>query len=365
MDKLMIIFIILIIFGVIVILNNRTNKRQEQFSFAPTELEKNYKYSYKRKNNRRKGSYLNVDDVIDDVVSWDSSDSMVVSKIPLKPYFHELKFHNDYRDIITALNNLVPDKKQKFNIPNIPIKYSEPEIGEVKNLTYDFINVLNVNLNREVPNNRNKNSGWDEAVVDPNVVQSGWDKIQNSLGLATSIYQKPALNCSVKLVQIRYVQKYETEDEIKYVIDFVLQKNNVSDQIVLKASFVQDKRTLNDENNFFVTKNVKMQIIIEDLYIVGYLSNQGLDSRKDYDGDNEKYYDYNIMEKNNLTDPKYIQKVLMDKYRIRTEEMEQRNAMLDEEGQNFHRTLPNVYDFSNIQGTRTIFDDMNTKKEFY
>ena len=39
-------------------------------------------------------------------------------------------------------------------------------------------------------------------------------------------------------------------------------------------------------------------------------------------------------------------------------------AMLDEEGQNFHKELPHVYDFSNIKGTQTIFDDMNYHKTF-
>jgi len=38
--------------------------------------------------------------------------------------------------------------------------------------------------------------------------------------------------------------------------------------------------------------------------------------------------------------------------------------MLDEEGQEFHKHLPHVYDFSNIKGTQTIFDDMNYHKEF-
>ena len=44
--------------------------------------------------------------------------------------------------------------------------------------------------------------------------------------------------------------------------------------------------------------------------------------------------------------------------------MEHRNALLDEEGQDFHKTLPHIYDYSNIKGTRTIFDDMNEKKIF-
>ena len=54
----------------------------------------------------------------------------------------------------------------------------------------------------------------------------------------------------------------------------------------------------------------------------------------------------------------------MEKYQQRTHEMQFRNAMLDEEGQAFHKDLPNLYDYSNIQNTRTIFDDMNKKKIF-
>ena len=66
-----------------------------------------------------------------------------------------------------------------------------------------------------------------------------------------------------------------------------------------------------------------------------------------------------------MTDPKYVQKVLMDKYNLKAKEMGLRNSLLDEEGRDFHKTLPNMYDFSNITGTRTIFDDMNEKKVWY
>ena len=71
------------------------------------------------------------------------------------------------------------------------------------------------------------------------------------------------------------------------------------------------------------------------------------------------------MEENNLTDPKFVQKILMEKYKQRTQEMQQRNATLDEEGQEFHKTLPHVYDYSNIRNTQTIFDDMNKPRKFY
>ena len=108
-----------------------------------------------------------------------------------------------------------------------------------------------------------------------------------------------------------------------------------------------------------------MLVIIEDVFIVGYLSNDGNDSRLHFDGDHEKYFNYDGLEQNNLTDPKYIQKIMMDKYKNQAADIEFRNSLLDEEGQDFHRTLPNIYDFSNIKNTRTIFDDMNTKKKFY
>ena len=65
-----------------------------------------------------------------------------------------------------------------------------------------------------------------------------------------------------------------------------------------------------------------------------------------------------------MTDPRYIQKELMDKYKQRTQEMRNFNSMLDEEGKKFHSTLPHMYDYSSVKGTRTIMDDMNSPKIF-
>jgi hypothetical protein len=314
--------------------------------------------------------------IIDDVASYFSNDmvsnhslnsSLNIVKKKVNPNFIDIQFHNDYRDVFTALKNIVPDKKQLFNISNIPLDYSEPEVSEVRLLLKDFIAVLNENLQSEVPLFRNANSGWDEAVVDPNV-ESGWDKAQKALGLPPSIYEKPAKNSLVDIIKVNKIQKYETEDEIRYVIEFVIQKRNVDDQMIIKGSYVQDKRPLNDENNFFINAKVDMKVLIEDLFIVGYLSNEGLKSKQqqlDQDVGKQIFYDYNKMEKNNMTDPKYVQKVLMDQYAIRSKEVGLRNGLLDEEGRDFHKTLPNMYDFSNITGTRTIFNDMNEKKVWY
>jgi hypothetical protein len=313
-----------------------------------------------------------IDDVAsyfsDDMVSNYSSDkSLNIVKKKINPNFLDMQFHNDYRDVYTALHNIVPDKKQVFNISNIPLTYSEPELNEVKLMLNDFIAVLNENLKSEVPLFRNPNSGWDEAVVDPNV-ESGWDKAQKALGLPVSIYEKPASNSLVDIIKVSKIQKYETEDEIRYIIEFIIKKRNVDDQMIIKGSYVQDKRPLNDENNFFINAKVDMRVIVEDLFIVGYLSNEGLKAKQqqlDQDIGKQIFYDYNKMERNNMTDPKYVQKVLMDKYASRAKEIGLRNGLLDEEGRDFHKSLPNMYDFSNITGTRTIFEDMNEKKVWY
>ena len=356
--------ILIVIIGLLIlylIVDRRTtpqNVIKETENFSAVRAQPIYKYKYR---NHAEESDMN--ELLDDVLSWGSASSDIV-KAHLNPNLLDIQFHNDYRDVLTAINNLVASKRQRFNLANIPLKYSEPETDEVKMMVKDFVYALNDNVRKEVGAVRNANSGWDEAIADPTVEETGWEKSQRALGLPTSLYGKPAGRAEIVLIAIEYVQKYETEDEIKYSITLVLQKVNVEDQMVVEASFVIDKRPLRDENNFFVNKNVDMKVVIEDIFIKGFLSNDGPDASKQAATLDEKYYNYDTLEINNLTDPKDIQRILMEKYKIRTQEMAQRNAMLDEEGQEFHRTLPHLYDFSNIQGTRSIFDDFNKPKVF-
>ncbi len=360
--------IIIIVLLIFIMFYSAKYNDNEKFDVAQTTKSVNY----------------NKQQVIEDVASYFGNDmisnyssksgSSYKSKIPhdiiikqLNPNFMNIQFHNDYRDVYTALLNVVPDKRQLFNVANIPINYSEPEVNEVSLMMKDFMAVLNENIKSEVPLYRNPNSGWDEAIVDEQV-ESGWDKAQKALGLPVSLYEKPAPNGHITLIKVNKIQKYETEDEIRYAIEFVVQKKGVDDQMIIKGSFVQDKRPLKDENNFFINAKVDLKVLIEDLFIVGYLSHDGLKSKQqqlDLDVGKTVYYDLDKMEKNNMTDPKLVQKILMEKYDLKLKEMNLRNGLLDEEGQYFHKTLPNMYDFSNITGTRTIFSDMNEKKVFY
>lgn len=308
-----------------------------------------------------------LDSLSSELISWDSSleSTGVVAREIMKPNFLDMQFHNDYRDVFTAINNILPERKQLFNPSNRPIRYSEPEVSEVKNMLKDFVGVLNRELKEAVPDTRNKNSGWDELMPEKNMT-SGWDKVQNTLGLAASLYAAPGAKAPLRLIGVKRVQKYETDDETKYRIRTVLQKANSEDQIVIDCSFVQDKRALSDENNFNFSGNIELKIIIEDVFIIGFLSDSGPDHRRrtDSTGIDKQFYDYNALEHNNLTDPKYVQQKLMEKYEKKHEEMGWRTALLDEEGQDYHKDLPHAYDYANVAGTWTIFDDMNTPKQF-
>jgi len=283
----------------------------------------------------------------------------------LNPFFQEKQFHNDYRDLITALSNLVPSNKQLFNIANQPIKYSviENSNKNVSLIVQDVVDNINTNIKNEVTDVRTSNTGWDEAVPDPQM-ESGWEKFMKNLGLSPSIHKPISVRKSnVKLISIDKIQKYETEDEIRYIITLILQKENIKDQIILKISLTQDKSMVNDENNFFKSHTIVMKTMIERIDIVGYLSNEGIDDKQNYLLTKDNYFGVDNLEHNNMTDPQYILDQLSKKHLKTQKEMEFRNSLLDEEGQAQHN-LPYVANSDSYKMTQTIYDDYNSPREF-
>ena len=340
----------------------------KKIMFTTIEQKKENYVPIREKRHKSNINNINTNtNIINDVINWDYDDidsvKSNVIKNTVNPFVLDVQFHNDYRDTITAFNNIVPDKIQLFNLANIPLHYSNPPKTEVKQLVKQFIDNVNNNIQDQVATARNYNTGWDEAIPDPNI-KSGWTKSQEALGIQSELYHSPAAKNFVKLIDITNIEKYETEDEIKYSISMVLQKINVDDQIAVKVSLIQDKRPMMDENNFYKNTYIEMKIVIEDIYITGFLSKHGTNMENIDDNEKEKFYLFDKFEKNDVTDPKYIIKTLEEKYKQRNKEMNNMTAMLDEEGQNFHNELPSIYDFSNVRETRTIYDDFNTKKIF-
>ena len=280
----------------------------------------------------------------------------------LNPYFVDTQFHNDFRDVITAFNNVAPRQRQIFNLSNIPLKFSivepkeEPEVTRIMN---DFIGVVNQNIKLQVSDTRKPSSGWDEAISDPNV-KSGWEKVQEQLGLASSLYNKPAKKGKIQLLIIDKIEKYETDDEVKYACYVILGKEHVEDQMVVKVSVVLDKRALRDERTFLNDINPELPIVIEEIFVLGYLSLEGMDGS---DAPRDNLYNFDGLENSEMLDQRVIVNELMNKYTQRTKEMQQRVDMLDENGQTFHSTLPSLADYDAYKATKTIFDKNFTLNE--
>jgi len=313
-------------------------------------------------NFEKKDSVINkntIDDIINSIHMNNNTyrHKKSIKKRLVNKHFLNMQFHDDYRDVITALQDMVPTHKQMFNIANQPLlNYSEPSAKEVSNMIAQYIKGLNVYIRSNIKEHRTENSGWDDAEPDQ-AVQSGWEKQRERLGLVQSVHTKPSGKSYVRLVNIEKVQKYVTDDEIKYSVFIVIQKDGVEDQMAIKVSFIMNKKGLRNEDNFFDDKDVDIDVVMEEACIEGYWSNYGTGEENEYDPNRDNYYNIDKLEYNNLTDSKYIMDKLTERHNKRQREMEYRNSLLDEEGRDFHATLPSPSDYQSYQATQNIYDD--------
>jgi hypothetical protein len=293
-------------------------------------------------------------DYLDDLLKFADNSSHSSSNGKFNLDFVEAQFHNDYRDTITGFNNIAPSQKQVFNMANVPVNFSNPNPLEVKKLISDFIKELNNNIMNEVPDYRTANSGWDELLQDKKC-ESGWEKSMKSLGLPKSIYPDPAKKSKVKIIKLDHVEKYETEDEIKYACFLFLKKSNVEDILVIKVSFVLDKRIINEERMFFEERNTETRVILEEIYILGYMTEKGV-GRSNHPRD--KFYNFYDLEKDGILDDKEILRQLNKKLAERHRETQRFDNNLDDQFRELKTQTPHLSNFNSYQTTQTIYDDL-------
>lgn len=215
------------------------------------------------------------------------------SKKALNPFFVEIQIHPDYADVIDACDLLEPSHKEIFNLNNNPIIESSPPLhSQIKKITKKFIK----EINSITKNNINDKLGWNKS--SPNIKsKSGWDDHMKSLGLPPSIYAEPAGQAPITLIKIDHIEKYDTETETKYLLFLIVQKTNSNDQMIIKVSFVIDKKDINLDREFFNSKKNKYEtsVKIESIFVVGFLTKQGTHEKST----REKFYDFD-----NITDGK-------------------------------------------------------------
>jgi hypothetical protein len=329
-----------------------------------------YRIVASRKSINKKQIDKNEEHFNQDIFDIDDTDDMYIDEIlkhkkdTIKPHinanFSEVQFHNDYRDTISAFNDIAPSQKQVFNKENVPIKFSNPSSKEVKYMIKDFMKELN-QINKNDKNEfRNSNSGWDDLKPDKRI-KSGWEKQMEKLGLPSNIYNDPACKSKIILLAIDHVEKYETERQIRYVCYIFIQKKNVVDQMVVRISFVTDKADINEDRDFFKDTQENLKVIIEEIFILGFMSPTSSDKLVQQV---DSFYNFDSLERTDAISDTQITKELIKKYKERTAEMNSFNATLDTEGRNFHRDIPNVECSESYKTTQTIFDDMNNNKTF-
>lgn len=283
---------------------------------------------------------------------------LIKNNASLNKNFSNSQMHPKYIDVASALQLMLPEEKQIFNISNQPVDYELVSDVEVKDICLNFVK----NINATILNDINV----------PVHKKSGWEKWQQSMGL-TPMYSNHIKKQQVRMVAIAYVQKYSCQDEIKYACYLVLQKKDVNDQLILRVSFVINKLGVRTQigETFWSQETIKTRSFIENIFTVGYLVTQNTGSfESTFESTNilpscENYEKYDDLEIQKFTDKNYIQQILLKKHQQRSQEMNYRNSLLDEEGKDFNATLPNPYDYASSRGVRPIYDDMDYNRTYY
>ena len=256
-------------------------------------------------------NYDYLDNVIDDALVDDKNYPKKKTTYAVKPYFTEMQFHNDYRDVLSAFDCIVETGRPLFNRSNQPVKSVEVKKREAKNLLKVFIKTLNKNIKNNIKNEANLDYGWKNAMPNKTVKETGWEKQMTALGLPTDIYGKSAKKSSVRIIRIDRVDKFETDSQIRIDVYMIMKKLNISDQIIVKTSFVMDKDDLNVDRNFFKeNKEVDLNVHLESIFVVGYLTDQSYGSTRNY----FDFYSFENVEKDNIMDQQEIFRQLRKKY---------------------------------------------------
>jgi hypothetical protein len=220
--------------------------------------------------------------------------------------------------------SLMTDQKNIFNQSFEPLLSTSNNIEnndrtDVDNLVESFLKSLNNNIKNNVGNISCQTlNTWDDNMpqITPNdkiiKQKSSWEQYNEELGLPSSIFPESAKKSKVDLIKIDHIDKYETSKELKYSVYLILQKKHVSDQMIVKVSFVLNKNDVNLEREFFNTtkNNFETKIIIEEIVIIGFMIMKGFGIPK---SNREKFYDYDGFTDGKIISEKDVIKQLNDK----------------------------------------------------
>jgi hypothetical protein len=266
-------------------------------------------------------------------------------------YFVEAQFNNDYRDTITAFNNIAPSQKPIFNLMQEYVKFTNPRHKEVNKLINNFIIDLNENIMTDVTNYLTTNSRWDEVLEMPKC-ESGWDKQMKRLGLPPNLYNNIVNKEKIKLIKLDHVEKYETKEEIKYVCYLFIKKPSVKDILIIKVSFI-------------INKTKTTNVIIEEIFIVGFMTDKNVGLNNNDNNIEDKFYNYeNLNNNDGMINDQEIINQLNIKLEERHRHTQNFDNTLDKQSRLFKEEIPQMNNYNSYQVTQTIYDDILKPKCF-
>jgi hypothetical protein len=242
-------------------------------------------------------------------------DKMITTsqKCEVLPYFVEMQFHNDYKDVSTAFDKMTETTgKPLFNRSNEPVKYTPLTIDDGIEFISTFLNELNNVLKNKVADVADLENGWNNVQDNPNV-ENGWEKQMKQLGLPPNLYNKGSKRDNVVLVRIDKVDKFETDSQIRHDVYCIIQKESALDQMVVKVSFLMNRHDLNNDRNFFNDdKTVDLNINLESVFVVGFMTDHSYGSENK--NTRQDFYTFENIEKDGMMDQDEIFKQLKKKY---------------------------------------------------
>ena len=328
------------LFGIILLVIIATILVSIYYCTTDTSGRKKNRVSFNLCNNKK----LTYNDTVNDNTRPISNEDTIDTN--LNQHFSNTQFHTDYRDTITAFNDIAPSQKDIFNHNNLPAIHTilNPNSKETTILIETFIKQIKKDVKNNVSNYITSNPGWDEPLTQMKN-ESGWDKFRKELDLPSSLFADPAKKSPVTLVKIDHIEKYKTDFETKYECTLIIQKNNTEDQMIIKVNFIK-----NYNNN-------KNTIVTEAIYIIGFLTNEALDVHTP----EIDMYNFKGLEMNDIIDNKTIINELNKKYDNLNKANTEFSNSLENEDKQFQKELPSMASFDTFQYTRSIYDDLSGK----
>lgn len=228
--------------------------------------------------------YNIIDNVLDEKGNKKSTN---INCKKLNKYFISSQFSDNYRDVMTAINDICPNQKKLFNLQMLPVTTTlydpkkEPPL-EIMKLVIQFISQLNAVI-KKLPESQEIINDYNNYLpltsqMNKYVKNKGINQFYNSINTDFSLYPDTPMNSPVELIKILSAEKQFTESETKYIISFVVEKiiKSVTEQMKITAHFILENDPLEGENLFNDIENTSFNrtVAVEYIFIDGFFSNK-------------------------------------------------------------------------------------------